>query len=121
MANNSDSNSSKHFKVLLCVILCLLFPFTWAGSKYLLNRKHTEPTYKRTMCFVKNAIIVTSNCSIQKCQTGEANTHCYTEYYTCYNETYTVIYNTTDGRELESTLTITDEPKAQLVSMRYRA
>jgi hypothetical protein len=85
------------------------------GASSYVKEKYDESVYKSTMCFVANYAITTYKCSRQECQAF--NQQCTTVYYTCYLEIYTVIYNVSDGRELQSTIKTTGGPGSQSVSI----
>jgi hypothetical protein len=88
------------------------------GAGYYVPEKHDETVYKPTMCLVTNYTIVVSNCTRQNCHQVGFNQQCTTESYTCEWAMYTVVYNTSDGREIElDTTTTTGGPGADSVSI----
>jgi hypothetical protein len=86
------------------------------GTAFYVTEKHDENVYKPTMCFVKNYTIIQDTCVRQNCQGVGSGEHCSTEYYTCDTALYTVVYNTSDGREIESSTKATGGPAADSVS-----
>ncbi len=115
-----DSRCERYIGCILFLLMLIIIASIIVGSigaASYVSEKHDESVYKPTMCFVKNYTLVESKCSTQNCQSSGFGQQCTTDYYTCYLVMYTVIYNISDGTEFESTITATDGPGAQSVSM----
>ena len=118
MSKSSDSKSCGGCIVLfLCMIIVASIVVGSIGAAFYVTEKYDESVYKSTMCFVRNYTMVESSCSRQDCYSNGFSQSCATSYYACYILAYTVIYHTTDGRELESTTTATGGPGMQSVSI----
>jgi hypothetical protein len=69
------------------------------GAKTYASIRHDQFIYKPTMCFVENYTIILGRCR-----------------RACYKELYTIIYNVSNGREIESTTIDTNGPGENSVS-----
>jgi hypothetical protein len=79
------------------------------GTSYYISEKHNQSIYKPIICFIHSYSLVESQCPTQNCS-GEFIPSCTTIYYTCHLDTYVVIYNVSDGRQIQSTSTAKDGP-----------
>lgn len=84
------------------------------GASSYVTDKHGESVYKPTMCLVEKYTIINETCSSSTCY-GLGS--CFTNYYSCNTPLYTVGYNVSDGREVESTIKGRDGPGADSVRM----
>lgn len=86
------------------------------GAVIYASEKHDESVYKPTMCFVKDYERDKNTCSSASCKRIGRRKSCITRYYTCYTEVYTVIYNISDDRTIESTTKGSGRPGKNSVS-----
>jgi hypothetical protein len=87
------------------------------GAAYYVSEKRDESVYKPTMCFVKNYTLIKKTCASQNCEQTEFGQECTTTYYSCDETWYTVVYNVSDGREIQSSGFWTNGPGANSVSI----
>lgn len=116
MSKNSCSTTCQVLTYVLsfCIIIASIVIGSIGAALYV-KEKHAESIYKLTMCFVDNYTSVESQCARQVCQSAGFNTQCTTTYYTCYIDTYTVIYNASDGTQLQSITTAENGPGSNSV------
>jgi hypothetical protein len=98
--------------ILSVLIIIPSIIFGSIGAWAYVKLKHDQSVYKPTMCFVKNYTITESKCPTESCSWG-----CTTVYEPCYLEIYIVIYNVSNGRELQSTIKTTDGSGPHSVSI----
>jgi hypothetical protein len=110
-------SQESRWKTFWGCILCLSFLIIIAsiivgsiGASSYVQEKHDESIYRSTMCFVTNYTITEYTCPTQTCYSSGYSQQCTTVDSTCYLNIYIVIYNVSDGRELQSTIITRDKP-----------
>jgi len=74
------------------------------GTVGYVSEKHVESTYKGTMCFITNHTVINKTCSSETCSGFGIFRTCTKKYSPCNTESYTVKYNTSNGKTIESTV-----------------
>jgi hypothetical protein len=102
---------------ILVLSILIIITSIIIGSSSCVKEKHD---YKSTICFVTNYTIIEHNCSIQECHSREIRQQQIIVDHICYLQIYFVTYNVSDGRKLQSTAILTDEPPGPYeVSIRF--
>jgi hypothetical protein len=116
MPQESSKTSPVGYVVrVLCLILIGSIIIGSIGVLHYIKEKHSQSNCKPTMCFVQNYLLVGSKCPTQQCKPTGIIQPCTTVYYTCDLDTYVVIYNVSDGRQIRSTTTAKDGPGSKSV------
>jgi hypothetical protein len=108
-----ESCSSKFWTCICIISSCIIIASIIVGSigaASYVKEKHDESIYKPTMCFVENYTITDSTCSKQQCNSNGFGQTCTNVYYTCPIELYIVMYNVSDGRQIQSDIKTKDGP-----------
>jgi hypothetical protein len=86
------------------------------GLSLYISEKHNQSIYKPTVCFVQNYSLVESQCLTEKCSGGFLSS-CTTIDYACDLHTYVIIYNVSDGRQIQLTKREKDGSGSKSVSV----
>jgi hypothetical protein len=96
---SQESSSGKELLMRSCGIFIIAIIIGSTSTYNYAQQKQYQSSHKPTACFIKDYSLVQSNCLKKECKL------CRKISYICYLRKYFIVYNVSNGRQIQSTTT----------------